>query len=214
MKTKILVASVVMALLTFGGAQAAATFTPGLSYSGGAQNLANPPYNLGYEFTTNSSVRVVALGIYQACGDCSGLIDSHDVSLWDSSGNLLASTTINPPSGTVQVAGFDYNTISQVVLAANSTYYIGAEYDTGSDPVLFPGYGGVFSTLSSINYVQSTYGNANAFPNNQFGTNGFFGPNLGIAVPEPATWAMMFVGFGGLGAAMRSQRRKAAVAAA
>ena len=31
------------------------------------------------------------------------------------------------------------------------------------------------------------------------------------AVPEPATWAMMLVGFGGLGAAMRS-RRKLAVA--
>jgi len=33
------------------------------------------------------------------------------------------------------------------------------------------------------------------------------------AVPEPATWAMMLVGFGGLGAAMRSNRRKHAVAA-
>jgi hypothetical protein len=32
-------------------------------------------------------------------------------------------------------------------------------------------------------------------------------------VPEPATWAMMLVGFGGLGAAMRGARRKQAVAA-
>ena len=32
-------------------------------------------------------------------------------------------------------------------------------------------------------------------------------------VPEPATWAMMLVGFGGLGVAMRSRRRQAAVAA-
>jgi len=31
-------------------------------------------------------------------------------------------------------------------------------------------------------------------------------------VPEPATWAMMLVGFGGLGAAMRSKRRKQVVA--
>ena len=30
------------------------------------------------------------------------------------------------------------------------------------------------------------------------------------AVPEPATWAMMLVGFGGLGAAMRTTRRKQA----
>ena len=33
------------------------------------------------------------------------------------------------------------------------------------------------------------------------------------AVPEPATWAMMLVGFGGLGAAMRSRRKQAAAAA-
>jgi hypothetical protein len=31
-------------------------------------------------------------------------------------------------------------------------------------------------------------------------------------VPEPATWAVMLVGFGGLGAAMRSRRRRAALA--
>ena len=30
-----------------------------------------------------------------------------------------------------------------------------------------------------------------------------------VAVPEPATWAMMLVGFGGLGAAMRSRRNGA-----
>jgi hypothetical protein len=33
---------------------------------------------------------------------------------------------------------------------------------------------------------------------------------LNAAVPEPATWAMMLVGFGGLGAALRGRRRAAA----
>lgn len=32
------------------------------------------------------------------------------------------------------------------------------------------------------------------------------------SVPEPATWAMMLVGFGGLGAAMRSRRKQATAA--
>jgi hypothetical protein len=36
--------------------------------------------------------------------------------------------------------------------------------------------------------------------------------NVGIAVPEPSTWAMMLLGFGALGAALR-QRRNAAAAA-
>ncbi|THD53370.1 MAG: PEP-CTERM sorting domain-containing protein [Phenylobacterium sp.] len=35
----------------------------------------------------------------------------------------------------------------------------------------------------------------------------------GGAVPEPASWALMLVGFGGLGAALRGSRRRAAAAA-
>ena len=34
------------------------------------------------------------------------------------------------------------------------------------------------------------------------------------AVPEPATWAMMLIGFGGLGAALRMNRRRTAMATA
>jgi hypothetical protein len=36
--------------------------------------------------------------------------------------------------------------------------------------------------------------------------------SISLAVPEPSTWAMMLMGFGGLGAALRTRRRVAAVA--
>jgi PEP-CTERM motif len=40
--------------------------------------------------------------------------------------------------------------------------------------------------------------------------NGTFTPSLGSAVPEPATWALMIVGLGAMGAAMRGARRQPA----
>jgi hypothetical protein len=40
------------------------------------------------------------------------------------------------------------------------------------------------------------------------GNTGYVGATLNGAVPEPATWAMMLVGFGGLGAALRSRRKQ------
>ncbi|THD62017.1 PEPxxWA-CTERM sorting domain-containing protein [Phenylobacterium sp.] len=36
----------------------------------------------------------------------------------------------------------------------------------------------------------------------------------GVAVPEPTSWALMLVGFGGLGALLRSRRRRGVLAAA
>ena len=44
-----------------------------------------------------------------------------------------------------------------------------------------------------------------------FGSHGFSGSggSGGGAVPEPATWALMLLGFGGLGAMLRRQRRQA-----
>lgn len=41
-----------------------------------------------------------------------------------------------------------------------------------------------------------------------------FSPNLLSSVPEPSAWALMLVGFGGLGAAMRSSRRRRVAAGA
>ncbi|MBX3483743.1 PEPxxWA-CTERM sorting domain-containing protein [Phenylobacterium sp.] len=38
-------------------------------------------------------------------------------------------------------------------------------------------------------------------------------PTIGLSVPEPATWALMIMGFGGAGAMLRTQRRKLAAAA-
>jgi len=42
----------------------------------------------------------------------------------------------------------------------------------------------------------------------------YAGSVVGVAVPEPATWAVMFLGFGAIGASMRNTRRRQAAATA
>ncbi len=39
------------------------------------------------------------------------------------------------------------------------------------------------------------------------GQNSFEFDNIAAGVPEPATWALMILGFGAVGATIRSQRR-------
>lgn len=42
-------------------------------------------------------------------------------------------------------------------------------------------------------------------------TNGSFGASVAGAIPEPSTWALMIVGFGAVGAAMRRRKSQVAV---
>ena len=75
------------------------------------------------------------------------------------------------------------------------------------------------AALASHTFTFTTTGGALSFADlpdsgNQNIGNILDNVNLATAVPEPATWAVMMFGFGGLGAAMRNKRRKPAVSAA
>ena len=56
-----------------------------------------------------------------------------------------------------------------------------------------------------------------ASPNFTFDSTGFSlavtGPEATGAIPEPATWAMMLLGFGGLGSVLRRRRSRVVFAA-
>jgi hypothetical protein len=69
---------------------------------------------------------------------------------------------------------------------------------TGSEPFGIQADAGTYITQVSINTTAGTY---NTFKQLRLG--GFNG-----AVPEPATWMMMLLGFGGMGVALRRSRRR------
>jgi len=94
----------------------------------------------------------------------------------------------------VQPIGGDGRSYESNTAGANSVGVHTANLDYFNSPVTF---GANFSNANN-------YGNFPTFSSGVEGTEG--------AVPEPATWAMMLVGFGGLGLAMRRQRRVALAA--
>jgi hypothetical protein len=72
---------------------------------------------------------------------------------------------------------------------------------------------GVTLALSSFVSNAQAYFTSDIWTGNQTGNTGNVAALAGDAsVPEPAAWALMLVGLGGLGALMRSQRRAAAQA--
>ena len=217
MNLKSFATAVAIAACASFGALAAHAGTPALSYSANTgDSLGNPPFTLGWAFSVNSAVKVDSLGFFDDSLD--GLADSHQIGLWDSAGDLLASATVDAGTTDTLIDNFRYVSIAPVGLATGD-YFIGALVLDGSDPVVFPGDGGVTTTDAAVTYEGATFagGGTLADPTIVIPMNqpGYFGPNFTLisTVPEPASWAVMLGGFGAIGASMRRRRQRAAATA-
>lgn len=109
-------------------------------------------------------------------------------------------------------AGFSVN-MSTYADASNGLY--------GGTLLSAANFAGAGAGASNLNYAGALAPSANLYSvthkyiitDNGAG-NGSTSPSitLSAAVPEPGTWALMIMGFGGAGAMLRSRRRQAAVA--
>jgi hypothetical protein len=196
------------------GPALASTVVFGLSSTvAGNQPQSDFPLTLGMDFTVNSSVKVDSLGAFTNGG-------SIFVQLYDISNNdtVVASATVSgtPPLG----SSYSFATITPVILAPG-TYQINAVYPSSSNPDFNPYEPGgsaasaTFNTFGGkLTFTQfSDYYNLNAAGNLATtqdipSPNGYGAGTLSVsAVPEPSTWAMMLLGFVGLG--FMAYRRKA-----
>lgn len=209
---KLLMAGCVAAVLTAAAPASAAvifTFTPGAASPGPGYTVINP---------FNDATGIVGAGfqIKTPPADANGAppanSDPSGTSYLSVLGGGSATITFLMPVSGFQ---FDWGSIDRYnVLTINST---------GADPVIIPGTN--FTNPANGNQVSpgtnglfSVYGNAGeqftsitlTSRSNSFEIDNLATPSS--AVPEPATWAMMIMGFGAVGSLVRSKRRRLAVA--
>ena len=182
--------------------------TLGVTTSNDGVNVNTGTWTLGYSFLVNSSITVTGLGVFDDASD--GLNVSHDVGLWDASGNLLTWTTV--PAGTVAPLNGYYRmaAISGYALTAGNVYYVGSVNGIDNDGWLQDP-----STLIAapeITYLSRQFefsGGGLVFPDLAgSGSTGYFGGNFEFGtspVPEPGS--LLMLGSGVLAAAGAFRRK-------
>jgi len=210
------------------GAVSVAQASPAWEFTTAGNSFTNGQWDFATAFSVNTTVTASGLGYY--ADPVTGNVDSNPVALYqcadaacDSTGTLIASATV---TDAYAIQGhFRYVTISPVTLSAGQSYEVAGVsnsdnytwYDTGfaTNPAvsLISQNGGTDRWLLT---GATTFLNGSNSNTNLGGGDGYWGPNVFLGLPtftgtpEPATWALMLVGFGGLGLALRNRRSLAA----
>ena len=171
---------------------------------------------LGLNFTVNSATTITQLGVFDSGSN--GLNATLTAAIFDSSHNLVATAQFLGGTGTSGGA-YIFKAIGPVTLAAGNyqlaswgfnandlNYNYGYIANGNGGPITFNTAGG---RLTAVGTAFS--GTAGVFADQADDGNTRYGSaSLIAAVPEPATWAMMVVGFGMVGFGVRARRKQSA----
>lgn len=100
-----LIRSFIFAIMFFAVSSARAELA--LTFTGGNPGLALNTW--GWSFTTDNTITITSLGWWDQGND--GLTDSHQVAIWDMSGNELVSGTVSAGTADPLISGFRFNSL-------------------------------------------------------------------------------------------------------
>lgn len=190
--------------MTFGKSVAAAGLVAALLVNANANAaiVTNGSFETG-DFT-GWTTNPVSFPIYIVTSPVANGTYAAQIAGYDSGLNTL-SQTITTTVGQNYLLSFSYYQVMELPNFLGVTWNGASVYSATND--LVSGYQGVVATVTGTGSDSLMF---TAYNNPAY----TYLDNVTLsAVPEPATWAMMLVGFGGLGAAMRSRRRSIKVAA-
>ncbi len=170
-----------------------------------AATATDAPLSLGFVFSTNSAVTVDELGYFEVSG--APFQTSHSIGIFDSSGNLITSTTIDAGTAGSLDGDFRFQNITPVTLNAGATYTIAGTTGGNADPWA---YGNAYPSDTITMQGLNTVGSINIGPNAAMFSSSsslvdptthysdftlYAGPNFEIAdttqTPEPASAALI-----------------------
>jgi hypothetical protein len=146
----------------------------------------------GWRFTVGTApISVTQLGFFDTGLD--GLSESHQIGIWDTSGNLMIQGTVQSGTASTLAGAYRFELVSATTLSANTTYLIGAHSPNPVDTAIM--FDAPQTYASEITYLGANYAPVSGFapPTTAYGAaHGVFGPNFQFtAVPEPEHYAMM-----------------------
>jgi hypothetical protein len=216
MKTTLLASAAIAVLTSIGGAGPAWAVVA-LEFSKLDTGTPGFDASAGWSFTTTEKITVTALDAFDPTGNGA----AGTVRLYNASGTVLASakvTTSDPKEGS-PITFFSAELSKPLVLAANTTFFIAEDLGTATTA---NGNVSGLTTSSAIKFDGEVAAMGQGKDPTTDATGGMFSPGIfgpdfnltlgATAVPEASTWAMMLIGFAGLGYAGYRRRRALAPA--